>query len=516
MQEQSQIKLELKNITKTFGSLVAVDDLSLMVKKGEVHGLLGENGAGKSTLMNVLYGLLAADSGKILIDGQEVQITSPADAISHGIGMVHQHFMLVPTISVLENVLLMLSNEDKSFFPKANQVRQRILEFSEIFSLDVDPNALVRDLSLGQQQCVEIIKAVYNDSDILILDEPTAVLNPNEAAELFIIVERLRDMGKSVIFISHKLQELMDICDRITVLRDGKIIDTVAIEETTAQELSYLMIGKRLNIQLQQNNEPEGDVVLQIGDLLAKSSGGSTAVDHLNLEVRSGEIYGIAGVDGNGQSELIMAISSLSEYESGSIAIDCNQLELMCSPKDVLDCNVAHIPEDRQRIGTAMGMTVGENLVLHNIDNPEFRNHRLLDWKKINSYAEKIVEKYDIRTPGVEAPLSSLSGGNQQKLLVARELEKKPKLLLAMHPTRGVDIGAIDFIHKQIIAARNEGCAVLLISTDLEEILALSDRIGVMYKGKIKGEVSRDKVKMKDIAMWMVGKDSDAEQIKAG
>ncbi|NLC89935.1 MAG: ABC transporter ATP-binding protein [Clostridiaceae bacterium] len=506
MEKQDQAKLELKGITKTFGDLIAVDDLSLAVNVGEVHGLLGENGAGKSTLMNVLYGLLEADSGEILIDGRETKINSPRDAISHGIGMVHQHFMLVPTISVLENVLLMLSNEEKAFLPKAKQVRKRILDLSEKFALDVDPNALIRNLTVGQQQRVEIIKAVYNDSDILILDEPTAVLTPSETVELFSIIERLRDSGKSIIFISHKLQELMDISNRITVLRNGRVIDTVMTNETSAEELSYLMIGKKLDLQLYRNIEPAGDIVLKVEDLLVKSMSGSIAVDHLNLEVRSGEIYGIAGVDGNGQSELIKGICSLTDCESGSITIASNQLKLMCSPKDVLECNVAHIPEDRQRIGTVMSMNVSENLVLHNIDDPRFRSHKLLDWNKINQYSEAIVEKYDIRTSGVEAPMSSLSGGNQQKLLVARELMKEPKLLLAMHPTRGVDIGAIDFIHKQIVAARNDGCAVLLISTELEEILSLSDRIGVIYKGKIKGEVSRDKVKMKDIAMWMVGK----------
>ncbi len=508
MQTQTHPRLELRGVTKRFASLVANNNLHLTVQAGGVHALLGENGAGKSTLMNILYGLLKPDSGTILIDGQEVNIASPSDAIRHGIGMVHQHFMLVPTITVLENVLLMLANEEKGFLPKTRQVKARILELSEKYGLDVDPSALVSNLTVGQQQRVEIIKAVYNDSELLILDEPTAVLTPTETVELFQIIKRFTESGKSVIFISHKLGEVMELSSRITVLRAGKVIDTVMTADTSPQELSFLMVGKKLDMRLHRSDEPAGAVVLAVEDFVVKSLSGTMAVDHLHLQVRAGEVYGIAGVDGNGQSELIKGICSLARRESGSVTINGTQLELLCPPSAALHCGMAHIPEDRQRIGTIMSMSVAENLVLHNINEAQFRSHKLLDWKKINAYSESIVKKYDVRASGTTAPIHSLSGGNQQKLIVARELEKSPQLLLAMHPTRGVDIGAIDFIHKQIIAARNAGCAVLLVSTELDEILALSDRIGVIFKGKIKGETDRNNVDMNKISLWMAGHDS--------
>jgi simple sugar transport system ATP-binding protein len=403
--------------------------------------------------------------------------------------------------------MLMLSAEDKSFVLNRAKIAKRINELSAKYALDVDPDALVSNLTVGQQQRVEIIKAVYNDSDLLILDEPTAVLTPNESDELFEIIKRFKDTGKSVIFISHKLREVMEISDRITVLRAGKVIDTVITKETNPSQLAFMMVGRKLDMQLKRSDNPAGDVVLQVNDLKMKSLSGAVSVEGLSLTVRAGEIYGIAGVDGNGQSELIKGITALLPRIHGEVYILGKELTRNCKPADVLKCDVAHIPEDRQRMGTVMTMDVTENLILHNIDRNDFKTFKLLDWKKLVSYAESLIKKYDIKTSGPRTPIKSLSGGNQQKLLVARELEQSPKLLLAVHPTRGVDIGAIDFIHRQIIDARNKGCAVLLISTELDEILTLSDRIGVIFKGKIKGELTREDVQLGKIALWMAGGD---------
>lgn len=507
-------RLELKGITKSFGSLVANNNLNLCVEVGEVHALLGENGAGKSTLMNILYGLLEPDAGSILINGENVDIRSPKDAIRYGIGMVHQHFMLVPTLTVVENVMLMLSIEDKSFVLNRAEIAGKINELSQKYTLDVDPHALVSNLTVGQQQRVEIIKAVYNDSNLLILDEPTAVLTPNESDELFQIIKRFRDNGKSIIFISHKLREVMEISDRITVLRGGKVIDTVQTNETNPGQLAFMMVGRKLDMQLERTDRPAGEVVLQVKNLTMKSLSGAISVDGLSLKVYAGEVYGIAGVDGNGQSELVKGITALLPRVDGEVYILGKEITRHSKPADVLKCDVAHIPEDRQKMGTMMSMNVTENLVLHNIDRRDFKTLKILNWKKLVDYAESLIKKYSIKTSGSRVPMTSLSGGNQQKLLVARELEQSPKLLLAVHPTRGVDIGAIDFIHRQIIEARNKGCAVLLISTELDEILTLSDRIGVIFKGKIKGELTRDEVQMGKIALWMAGHNDEETETK--
>ena len=504
-QEQNSPRLELKGITKSFGSLVANNDLNLTVEVGEVHALLGENGAGKSTLMNILFGLLKADSGSILIGGKDVSINSPKDAVDHGIGMVHQHFMLVPTLTVVENLMLMLSTQDKSVLLNRAEVAKKINDLSQRYSLDVDPHALVSNLTVGQQQRVEIIKAVYNDSNLLILDEPTAVLTPNESEELFLIIQKLKDAGNSIIFITHKLNEVMRISDTTTVLRGGKHINTVKTNQTNPTELAIMMVGRKLDGQLERTENDSNEPVLKVSNLKMKSLGGAITVSDLAFTVNAGEIYGVAGVDGNGQSELVKGIAALMPRIEGEVSIMGNAITRKSKPSDVLKNDVAHIPEDRQKMGTMMSMDVTENLVLHSIDSAEYKSKKLVSWKKLRAYADHIIEKYGIKAAGARAPMTSLSGGNQQKLLVARELEKKPRLLLAVHPTRGVDIGAIEYIHTQIINARNSGCAVLLISTELDEILRLSDRIGVIFKGKILGELKRNEVDMKKIALWMTG-----------
>ena len=503
--------LEFKNITKFFPpNTMANEDVSCYVNRGEVLALLGENGAGKSTLMNVLYGLLQPDSGTVSIKGKDVRIKSPKDAIAQGIGMVHQHFMLVTPLTVVENVIL-ATDDSKNITMDTKQVAENILRLSEQYHLQVDPYAKVEDLTVGQQQRVEIIKALYKECDLLVLDEPTAVLTPQETEELFVVVKQLLKAGKSVIFITHKLGEVMRISNRVTVLRGGRVVSTVDTVDTNPQKLAEMMVGKMVLLQVEKTPMQPGEVVLQIDKLSMMGATGHIAVNQLCLKVHSGEIYGIAGVDGNGQSELIKGITALLPKQGGQVTV-CGQDVSACSAREILDFGVAHIPEDRHGFGVLMEMSVKENMMLHTYRTSEVCTRKgIMSWNKITQYANKLIEAFDVRPTDPDVPFRSLSGGNQQKVVVARELDKNPKLLIAMHPTRGVDIGSIEFIHKQIVKARDEGQAVLLVSTELEEVMSLSDRIGVIYEGEIVGEMDADGATEDALGLLMAGQQLDGE-----
>lgn len=495
--------LELRNISKLYGRNYANKNISLTVKSGEVHCLLGENGAGKSTLMNVLYGLTKPDSGEIFIDGSEVSILSPRDAIRYGIGMVHQHFMLIPAMTVVDNIILS-TDESSGVILNQKKIAKRIREIAGKYGFEVDPFMKVSDLSVGQQQRVEIIKAIYHDCRLLILDEPTAVLTPRETEELYAIIERFRKENKSVIFISHKLHEVMHVSDVISVLRNGECIATLNKEETDEASLAACMVGKEVSFTVEKEKAHPGEAVLEVSGLSTKGKKGNLAVDDLSLTVHSGEIYGVAGVDGNGQAELIETITGLVKSESGKVRILGHDMTNR-TPGEILDQGISHIPADRQSTGILMHESLEKNLTLYDYRNPEYRKGIFMDWRKAKKQAEDMVEKYGVKTPGLSLNIEYLSGGNQQKAVVARELEKKPELLIAAHPTRGVDIGAIEFIHGEIVKARDQGCAVLLISTELDEIMALSDRIGVIYDGRIIGEMDREEATVEKIGMLMAG-----------
>lgn len=495
--------IEMRGITKRYPGTVACDQVNVSFQRGQVHTLLGENGAGKSTLMNVLYGLARPDEGEILVNGKPVDIDSPKTAIANGIGMVHQHFKLIPTLTVVENVILSL--DEKRVFNQEKEVAAHISEISEKYALAVDPYAKVSTLTVGQQQRVEIIKTLYRNCELLVLDEPTAVLTPQETRELFVAIRSLIAEHKAVIFISHKLNEVMEISDLITILHLGRVVGSVAPQDTDAQQLANLMVGKELDMTLDKETHAPGQVMLRVTDLHVKDRKGVERVCGLNMEVRAGEIYGIAGVDGNGQSELIRSITCLCDKTAGSVEIAGKDVS-RTTPRSVLDQRVAHIPEDRQAMGVIMQMSVRDNAVLDTFYTGKFTSGAFLDWKAVEQQANYLVEHYGVKTAGIDNDIRSLSGGNQQKLVVARELDKKPKLLFAVHPTRGVDIGATQFIHEQIVQARNQGCAVVLVSTELDEIMSLSDRIGVIYEGTILGEMDRSDASYEQIGLLMAGK----------
>ena len=495
--------IEMREITKIFGEFVANDKINLELRKGEIHALLGENGAGKSTLMNMLAGLLEPTSGEIVVNGKSEKLDSPSKAASLGIGMVHQHFMLVEAFTVAENIILgsEVTNKGVLDLKKANA---DILELSERYGLAVDPTAKVEDISVGAQQRVEILKTLYRGADILIFDEPTAVLTPAEILELMDIMKTLVKEGKSIILITHKLDEIRAVADRVTVIRRGKSIQTVSIEGATNKDLAEMMVGRSVSFVTEKEEAQPKEVVLQISDLVVNENRGVPAVKELSLDVRAGEIVGIAGIDGNGQSELIQAITGLRKVKSGSIKIKGQEV-VGLSPRKITEMNVSHVPEDRHRDGLVLEMMLSENIALQTYYKEPLSKNGALNYNQINSYARKLMEEFDVRAANEIVPASALSGGNQQKAIIAREVDRNPDLLIVSQPTRGLDVGAIEYIHKRLISERDKGKAVLVVSFELDEILNLSDRIAVIHDGKIQGIVKPSETNKQELGILMAG-----------
>jgi ABC-type uncharacterized transport system ATPase subunit len=478
--------LELKGITKRFPGVVANDHVDFELAPGEVHALLGENGAGKSTLMNILYGLYHPDEGEFRLRGQPLRIDSPHAAIDAGIGMVHQHFMLIPVMTVAENIVLAVEPR-KGPFIDLDAANEKVRDISRRFGLAVRPEAMIESISVGMQQRVEILKALYRGAEILILDEPTAVLTPQEAEELFEIIRSLQAEGKSIIFISHKLGEVLAIANRITVLRRGKTIETVPREGATEESLARLMVGREVLLRVEKTLADPGEPLLTISDLRVNDERGLEAVRGVSLEVRAGEIVGIAGVDGNGQTELVEAITGLRKPEAGRIIAAGEDVTAEGS-REALDAGVGHIPEDRQRRGLVLDFSLAENIALHDYREEPDSKWGWLYPKRLIARAVRLLKEFDVRGGGPKTPAASLSGGNQQKVILAREISRNPQILVAAQPTRGLDVGAIEFVHRRLVTERDEGRAILLVSFELDEVLSLSDRILVLYEGRVAGE----------------------------
>lgn len=495
--------LEMRNITKQFGEVLANNCVNLSVEKEEIHALLGENGAGKTTLMNVLYGMYDFHEGEIFIDGKQVKIRNPRDAITNGVGMVHQHFMLIPAHNVVENVVLGLP--DNHHVLNLKSAANRIKDITASMGIDIDPWAKVEDLTVGQQQRVEIIKALYRNVNILILDEPTAVLTPQETRNLFRMIKKLVANGMTVIFISHKLAEIMEICDRCTILRQGKVVKTVKVAEVSDRnELATLMIDREFSTTLNKSPASFGDVVMEVKNLNYITPEKIHALHNISFQLHRGEILGVCGVDGNGQSELVRCLTGLLGVNSGSIQIMGEEC-VRRSTREIINMGISHIPEDRQSMAVVPGLSVSENLILMNYKDKEHSNHGILRWSNIHAVNTSLCERYNIKTPNVHELLQNLSGGNQQKVVVARELDRSPAIIIAMHPSRGLDVGATRYIQEQILQARENGTAVLLVSTELEEILELSDNIIVMYKGTVMEIVDRKNATPEYLGLLMAG-----------
>jgi ABC-type uncharacterized transport system ATPase subunit len=496
--------LELRGITKQFPGVLANDRVDFDLVEGEVHALLGENGAGKSTLMNILYGLYHPDAGEIRLKGKRVSFSSAKDAIASGIGMVHQHFMLIPVMTVAENIVLAEEPTYSGVMLDFGEARRRVRELSERFSLAVDPDARIQDISVAQQQRVEILKALYRGAEILVLDEPTAVLTPQEARELFSIIKGLTDQGTPIIFISHKLHEVLEVADRITVLRRGKKIDTVPKQGATEESLARMMVGREVLLRVDKPPASPGESLLDVEDLHVFDDRGLEKVRGVSFHVRAGEIVGIAGVDGNGQTELIDALTGLQRPSRGRIAVGGREVSHRATPRDLLDFGVGHIPQDRQRRGLVLEFSIAENIALHDYcEEPDSKRGWLFP-RRLVERARTLIEDFDVRGGGPRTRAGALSGGNQQKVVVAREVARNPKVLIAAQPTRGLDVGAIEYVHRRLVAERDEGRAVLLVSLELDEVVSLSDRILVMFEGEIVGEYSPD-VSEEELGIAMTG-----------
>lgn len=502
----SEYAIEMLNITKRFPGIVANDNITLQLKKGEIHALLGENGAGKSTLMSVLFGLYQPEEGEIHKDGKKVTINDPNDANDLGIGMVHQHFKLVECFSVLDNIILGAETTKGGFLQK-DEARKKVVELSEKYGLYVDPDAVIEDITVGMQQRTEILKMLYRDNEILIFDEPTAVLTPQEIKELMNIMKNLAAEGKSILFITHKLAEIMQVADRCSVLRKGKYIGTVDVKDTTPEKLSAMMVGRDVNFKVEKKEAKPGKVILDIQNMtVASKHHKNNAVKDVSFQVHAGEIVCIAGIDGNGQTEFVYGLTGLEPVKSGKIEL--NGQDITNAPiRKRLTMGMSHIPEDRQKHGLVLDYSLEDNLVLQRYFEPEFTNKAgFLKRKSIREYANRLIGQYDIRSgQGAATMTRSMSGGNQQKAIVAREIDKDPELLVAVQPTRGLDVGAIEHIHKQLVAQRDEGKAVLLVSLELDEVMNVSDRILVMFEGEIVGEFDPKKVTVEELGLYMAG-----------
>ncbi|MBO4462325.1 MAG: ABC transporter ATP-binding protein [Lachnospiraceae bacterium] len=506
--------IEMLNITKRFPGIIANDNITLQLKKGEIHALLGENGAGKSTLMSVLFGLYQPEEGIIKKDGVEVSIKNPNDANALGIGMVHQHFKLVECFNVLDNIILGVEDTKNGFLQK-KEARKKVMALSERYGLSIDPDAIIEDITIGMQQRTEILKMLYRDNEILIFDEPTAVLTPQEIDELMQIMKNLAKEGKSILFISHKLEEIMKVADRCSVLRKGKYIGTVETKDTTMEELSAMMVGRNVNFHVAKEEKTPGDVVLDVENMVVASEGHKMdAVKNVSFKVRGGEIVCIAGIDGNGQRELVEGITGLLPLKSGKLTL-LNKDITKESIRHRNKMGMSHIPEDRHKHGLVLDYSLEDNLILERYFEPEFTNKAgFLRRKNIRNYANKIIEQYDVRSgQGPVTIARSMSGGNQQKAIIGREIDKNPELLVAVQPTRGLDVGAIEYIHKQLVAQRDAGKAVLMVSYELEEVMDVSDRILVLYEGEIVGELDPKKTTEEELGLYMAGAKRD--EVKA-